>query len=232
VEPASLSLSPASRNRWERVSHCWVGDAPETSLHEALSTSPVSGVPTKPSLSALHRCPWQARQGRADRGQASRSFVHRSPSLGACTVVYCIALCAPTIRLHTVLSCAVQSCFETPLPLHAQSLILTSAAARRTPITLSPPLSLHTDQITSPQPRFRDQRRRDKPSTVLPRGHVPCRAPTSTSRRKSTADLDWDSCTSTAAVLCARYGPELLGGRAVHFIRPFRATGRGPYTLE
>ena len=116
----------------------------------------MSGVPTKASLSALHRCPWQARQDEAARGQAgqaSRSFVPQSTvhplsfttprRLYSIIIALCCLKCAPTIRLHTVLHYS-----ETPLPQHSQSLILASQAPR-TPITLSPPLSL---QVTDHRP--------------------------------------------------------------------------------
>jgi hypothetical protein len=198
----------------------------------------VSGVPTKPSLSALHRCPWH--QGTPEQAKVKpvvRSFVHRPPSttpLGPCTVLLSPSACTPLPLSDCIY---LQRCSETPLPPHSQSLIL-APQARSTPITLEPPLSLQvTDHL--PSHAFDTGAVVISPSTVLPRGHVPSRAPTSTypeEARSSKPPLDW-TLARALPLSCARYGPELLGGRAAHFIRPFRTTpvptGRGgPYTLE
>jgi hypothetical protein len=88
-----------------------------------------------PSLSALHRSPWPQASQKAgqSRQRSSQSFVRSSVS----STHY------PCSHYPTAYS-TVQHRSETPLPLHSQSLILASAA-RRTPITSLPPLSL---QIT------------------------------------------------------------------------------------
>jgi hypothetical protein len=85
-----------------------------------------------PSLSALHRSPWpQAGKAEGRPEQAKVKPVVRS----------FVRFVHP---LSTTAYSTVQHRSETPLPLHSQSLILASAA-RRTPITSLPPLSL---QIT------------------------------------------------------------------------------------
>ena len=203
-----------------------MGDPPETSLHEPSVHLPCLACrlkpPSRPSTGV------RGRQGRTKQPEVRpvkpvvRSFHspqsthYHSPPLGACTVslLHSAAFkCAPTIRLHTVLHYS-----ETPLPQHSQSLILASQAPR-TPITLSPPLSL---QVTDHRPSHVLETRAVviSPSTVLPRGHVPSRAPTSTSRRKSTPPLDWDACTSTAAVLCAVW-PRIARWKSCAFYSTF-----------
>ena len=124
-----------------------MGDPPETSLHEPSVHLPLSlclacrlNPPFRPSTGL------RGRQGTAEQPKVKpvvRQSTHYSPPpLGAW---YCIALCLPAACSHYPTAyCTVQHRSETPLPLHTQSLILASAA-RRTPITSSPPLSL---QIT------------------------------------------------------------------------------------
>lgn len=133
-----------------------MGDPPETSLHEPSVHLPCLACRLNP-----HSRPStgvRGRQGRTKQPEVRpvkpvvRSFHspqsthYHSPPLGACTVSLLPSAafkCAPTIRLHTVLHYS-----ETPLPQHSQSLILASQAPR-TPITLSPPLSL---QVTDHRP--------------------------------------------------------------------------------
>jgi hypothetical protein len=112
-----------------------VGDAPETSLHEPSVHLP-SDLPTKPF--SFGPPPVSVAAGKAEgrREQAKVKPVVRS------FVLY-RSLPAACSHYPTAYS-TIQHRSETPLPLHSQSLILASAA-RRTPITSLPPLSL---QIT------------------------------------------------------------------------------------
>jgi hypothetical protein len=219
-----------------------VADPPETSLHEPSVHLPPreSGVPTKPSLSALHRCV-RGRQGKKagqSRQRSSQPFVRppiihyslfTTPQPLYSTYPYCSLLLA--VRSHY----STAYCTETALPLHPQSLILASAsAARRTPITPSPPLSLQvTDHL--PSHAFETSavvisQVRYYPVATCPVEHQP-RHTEETRRRTWTGTL-----AQALPLSCARYGLELLGGRAAHFIRPFRTipvpTGRNPYPLE
>ena len=192
-----------------------MGDAPETSLHEPsvhlpsdLPTKPFSFGPPPVSVAAGKA---EGRPEQAEVKPVVRSFVR---------FVH---------QLSTTAYFTVQHRSKTPLPLHSQSLILASAA-HRTPITSSPPLSL---QITDHRPSHAfetgavviSQVRYCPVATCLVE-HQPLH-PEERRRRLWTGTL-----ARALPLSCARYGPELLGGRAAHFIRPLRTTpvptGGGP----
>lgn len=184
----------------------------------------------------------EARQGRQARGHL---LVHSGTDpLGACILHYSILAVQyyfplsyiPTIRLHT----APRHLYHCITLIHSRSSL--PSAARHTPITFPPPLSLQITSAHLPSHpshvALSDQHPRDKPTTVVPRGHVPSSS-TNLYVPEETRPLPWTGTLARALPLsCARYGPELLGGRVAHFIRPLQIpTGRGPrralcYLLE
>jgi len=231
----SLSLSPLPPEIGESGPSYWErGDPPETSLHEPSVHLPCLACRLNP-----HFRPSTGVRGRqAGKGKAKAGKQYLSPSVRSSQSFtiprrsYVLPVCFnPTIRLHTALHT-----LRHPLPLHSQSFILASACRRRTPHAVRLSHSRPHCRYISPSSLLFDRRRRRDKAKYR---SIPWpRAQSSTNlriRRFSTAAASHQTGTLARALplSCARYGPELLGGRAAHFIRPFRtspdpAGGRRP----